>query len=279
MAHTMPPTQQHAIELHDLSTQASISGQGTRTVVMVQGLGLDGASWGPLAQQLAQHQRVVTFDARGAGLARDAGQAFSTQDMARDVVALCAHLQISTAVVLGFSMGGCVAQHVAAMAPRLCEGLVLLSSVARPSARSAELLAVWRDMVASGVAPSLLLRNQLLWAQQDDFYDRPGALQEVMDYVQSLPRTQPAEGFIRQANACIAHDGTQACAHITVPALVLVGPQERVFSVEAVQALAHSLPHARYQCLAHGGHNMWLEHPLMVASAVQDFISALPHKP
>jgi pimeloyl-ACP methyl ester carboxylesterase len=125
-------------------------GLGPRTILLVQGLGLDRHTWGPFAQLLAQHHRVVTFDPRGAGEARDAGKPFSTVDMAHDVVALCHALEAKRPVLVGFSLGGCVAQHVAALAPELLSGLVLLSTVAQPSARSAELLAVWRDMVHSG---------------------------------------------------------------------------------------------------------------------------------
>lgn len=266
------------IQLDTWRTHYDFVGDGPRTIVLVQGLGLAGSLWGEFTQQLARHHRVLTFDARGAGLAHDNEEPFTTQGMARDVLGLCERLNIDRAVVLGFSMGGCVAQHIAALAPQLCEAVVLLSTVARPSARSQELLALWRDMVLAGVSPTLLLREQLLWAQQADFYDRAGALQEVVDFVRGLPAALSPSGFVRQANACIAHDGRAACAQMHMPTQVLVGPQERVFSVPEAQALAQSIAGARYQCLAQGGHNMWLEHPLMVASAVQDFIATLAHQ-
>jgi pimeloyl-ACP methyl ester carboxylesterase len=262
------------IQLDTWRTRYDLVGQG-RTIVLVQGLGLAGSLWGEFAQQLARHHRVLSFDARGAGVAQDDEQPLSTRGMAHDVLALCRQLGIDRAVVLGFSMGGCVAQHLAALAPVLCEGVVLLSTVARPSARSQELLALWRDMVLAGVDPALLLREQLLWAQQADFYDRAGALQEVVDVVRALPTALSPSGFVRQANACIAHDGRAACAQIQTPTQVLVGPQERVFSVPEAHDLAQAIAGARYQCLAQGGHNMWLEHPHMVASAVQDFIAML----
>jgi 3-oxoadipate enol-lactonase len=264
-----------SLRLGQLTTAYDSLGQGLRTIVMVQGLGLDHHTWGQFAQLLAQHHRVITFDARGAGDARDAGHPFSTLDMAHDVIALCHALDVDRPVLLGFSLGGCVAQHVAALAPELLSGLVLLSTVARPSARSAELLAVWRDMVGSGVDRALLLRNQLLWASEDHFFAKDGALQTTIDYVMGLPQTQPASGFVRQANACIAHDARLACQSIRTPTAVLVGAQERVFSVPEVQALAQLIPGASYQCLGMGGHNLWLEHPAEAAGAVNTFIANL----
>jgi 3-oxoadipate enol-lactonase len=264
-----------SITLDQFTTDYASVGQGPRTVVMVHGLGLDRQAWGPLAELLAKQHRVVTVDARGAGHARANDAPFSTVDMAHDVVALCQALSLKRPVLLGFSLGGCVAQHVAALAPELLSGLVLLSTVAKPSARSTELVAVWRDMVASGVNRTLLLRNQLLWASEDRFFTQEGALQSTIDYVLSLPSVQPTAGFVRQANACIAHDGRLACQAIRTPTAVLVGAHERVFSVPEVQALAQLIPGATYQCLGMGGHNLWLEYPAEVAIAVTSFIAKL----
>lgn len=264
-----------SITLGQFSTAYDSFGQGPRTIVMVQGLGLDRHTWGPFGELLARQCRVVTFDARGAGHARDAGEPFSTVDMAYDVIALCHALGLERPVLLGFSLGGCVAQHVAALAPQLLSGLVLLSTVARPSARSAELLAVWRDMARSGVDRALLLRNQLLWASEDAFFTQEGALQATIDYVMALPHAQPASGFMRQANACIGHDARMACQSISTPTAVIVGAHERVFSVPEVQALARLIPGANYQCLGMGGHNLWLEYPAEAAQAVRSVVDSL----
>ena len=91
-----------------------------------------------------------------------------------------------------------------------------------------------------------------------------------------MPQTQPASGFFRLANACIAHDGRLACQSIRTPTAVLVGAQERVFSVPEVQALAQLIPGASYQCLEMGGHNLWLEYPAELAAAANTFIASLP---
>lgn len=264
------------VNLKHMRTAVELTGQGAHTIVLVNGLGLDMHTWGPFAQELAQHHRVVRFDARGVGSAQSSEVSFSTQDMAGDVLELCAQLKIVRPLVLGFSMGGCVAQHIAAMAPDAVAGLVLLSTVARPSQRSSELLTVWRDMAAAGVDRSLILRNQLLWANEERFYEQPGALQTTIDYVLALPQAQDSSGFVRQANACIAHDGRSACSNIRTPSLVLVGAQERVFSVDEVHALSQQIPGARYHCFAHGGHNLWMEYPGEVVSEINRFVAALP---
>jgi 3-oxoadipate enol-lactonase len=260
------------IKLSNLQTTYSLRGQGIRTLVLINGLGLDQNTWGAFADLLSSSYQVLCFDARGVGDAKDDEEPFSTQNMAHDVLELCAALNIVRPVVVGFSMGGCVAQHMAAIAPNAISGLVLVSTVARLSPRSAELIAVWRDMLASGIERSLMLRNQLLWANEESFYGNAEALAGTIDYVLSTPAPELPNGFIRQANACIGHDSSLLCKTIKSPALVLVGAQERVFSVPEVHALSLQIPNAQYQCFDKGGHNLWMEYPQDVAKAIIDFV-------
>jgi 3-oxoadipate enol-lactonase len=264
-----------AIHLSDLQTNYQINGFGTKTIVLINGLGLDQHTWGAFADHLSLTHQVLRFDARGAGVAKDTGEPLSTKSMAGDVLALCAALNISRPIVLGFSMGGFVAQHVAAIAPEAISGLILLSTVARMSPRSVELLALWRDLTAAGLDRTLLLRSQLLWASEERFYADEGALQATIDYVLSIPETQAPSGLIRQANACINHDSSGICQSFLAPTLVLVGAQERVFSVPEVHALSQQIPHSRYQCFPQGGHNLWLEYPVEVAEAISKFTASL----
>ena len=55
-----------AITLGQLTTADDSAGLGPRTIVLAQGLGLDRHTWGPFAQLLAKHHRVITFDAADA---------------------------------------------------------------------------------------------------------------------------------------------------------------------------------------------------------------------
>jgi 3-oxoadipate enol-lactonase len=263
------------IQLNNLLTDYTLKGQGARTIVLINGLGLDQHTWGSFADQLSQSYRVLCFDARGVGAAKDNGEAFSTHDMARDVLELCEALDIVRPIVVGFSMGGCVAQHLAVVAPQAVSGLVLLSTVARLSPRSAELIALWRDMMAAGIDRSLMLRNQLLWANEEGFYSNSDTLKTTIDYVLSMPAPESPDGFIRQANACINHDGSLIRNSIGVPTLVLVGIEESVFSVAEAHALSKQIAEAQYQCFDKGGHNLWMEYPHDVANVVAAFVDTL----
>jgi 3-oxoadipate enol-lactonase len=256
------------VDLKNHRTHYQVQGEGSRTVVLVHGLSFDKTGWGPFAEQLAKHFRVITFDARGVGAADGIYKQFTTKEMAEDVIELIETLQIDRPIVLGFSMGGMVAQHVAAlMKPGSLRALVLLSTAQKSSNRSNELLRLWRDLIIAGVDRSLIYRDQFLWANEEAFFAQDGAVQATLDYLFSNPANQSTEGFVAQANACITHDGELACAAISAntPTFVLVGPEERVFSMADSEKLHASIAHSQFIKLPAGGHNAWLEHPEAVA--------------
>jgi 3-oxoadipate enol-lactonase len=252
------------IALKNHRTEYQIQGEGPQTIVLVHGLSFDKAGWGPFAEQLAKHFRVVSFDARGVGVADGVYANFTTKEMAADAIELIEKLQIKNPIVLGFSMGGMVAQHIGAMMkPGSLRALVLLSTAQRSSNRSSELLRLWRDMIIAGVDRSIIYRDQFLWANEPAFFEKDGAVQETLDYLFTNPAKQSTAGFVAQANACIAHDGEKACAAIPMntPTLILVGPEERVFSVADSERLSASIQQSKLIVLPAGGHNAWLEHP------------------
>ncbi|KAI5474252.1 hypothetical protein MNV49_003765 [Pseudohyphozyma bogoriensis] len=91
-------------------------------LVLVHGLSAVGTvDWMPLAQGLAKTRPVVVFDNRGMGnstLPAGAEPDWGMDAMANDVVELVKHLGYKKIDLLGFSMGGMIAQ-VVALTPRL----------------------------------------------------------------------------------------------------------------------------------------------------------------
>lgn len=265
------------ISLKNHSTEYLLQGSGPQTIFLIHGLGFDKTGWGPFAEQLAKHFRLVSFDARGVGAADNGYEQITTEEMAEDALELIVKLEIEKPIILGFSMGGMVAQHLAKMTkPGELRALVLLSTTEKPNNRSAELLRLWRDMIAAKVDRSIIYRDQFLWANEEAFFAQPTAIQDTLDYLMQNPSTQSIKGFVAQANACINHEGSASCHLIDTPTLVLVGPEERVFSVADSERLHSIIRHSTLVRLRAGGHNAWLEHPEDVAKAL---LAALQKNP
>lgn len=94
-------------------------------VVFLGFLGAVLDDWDPrLVDGLAAHRRVVTFDNRGVGASRGRTPE-SIEAMATDAIAFVRALGHQQVDLLGFSMGGFVAQEIARREPRLVRRLVL----------------------------------------------------------------------------------------------------------------------------------------------------------
>ena len=99
-------------------------------VVLIHGLAGDHTAWREQVALLKERHRVVAFDNRGAGASTQVDEPVSTRDLANDTLALMTHLGIERAHVVGRSMGGAVAQHMALEAPDRVASLVLCASFA-----------------------------------------------------------------------------------------------------------------------------------------------------
>ena len=97
-------------------------------LIMVLGLGQDIATWGFQIEELSKHIRLIVFDNRDAGKSSRCSNSYTTESMARDILNLMDHLGIERTHLLGTSMGGMIAQHVALLAPERLKSLILAST-------------------------------------------------------------------------------------------------------------------------------------------------------
>src|SRR4030088_1142191 len=95
-------------------------------LVLIMGYRLSSLAW-PLdfIEALAERFTVVLFDNRGTGTSDKPTFGYEVSNMARDVRALLDHLEIARANVLGYSMGGAIAQEFVRQFPDRVLGLVL----------------------------------------------------------------------------------------------------------------------------------------------------------
>ncbi|ACB95521.1 alpha/beta fold hydrolase [Beijerinckia indica] len=250
-----------------------IMGQGETTLVLINGLGLKGTVWRPLAASLKNRFQVVMVDNRGIGLTESAGP-FTTRDMAGDIAALIAEVSPNgRAHVLGFSMGGFVAQHLAVAHPDRVDKLILVSTAISLSARSSAVIAHWCAMTRAKVDPALILRDKFLFVWEDRFFDREESITALIKIILSDASPQSTEDFCRQVAACHGHADEGLPARIRAETLVVTGPQERLLSVDDARQLAAAIPGARFELLPGGAHNAWVERLGEMTELVEAFLA------
>ena len=242
-------------------------------LLLLNGLGLDLSSWGPHADALARHHRVVLLDARGAGGSESPEPPYSTARLAEDALSLLEDLALGPVHVVGLSLGGLVAQELALLAPDRVKSLVLAASAARLGARSRRLIDAWRRLVLAGVDREAFCREQLAWVLGDDALDQDATVEGWTRALLSGPAPSP-RGFAGQAAACVAHDTRERAARIRAPALALAGRDDAVVPVSASEALARLVPGARFAVLS-GGHAFAIESAAGFGEAVEQFLASV----
>ena len=103
-------------------------GEGDKVVLLIHGNNASSIHYEPLYREFPEGYRVIAPDLRGFGDSSYNKPFDTIHQIADDVVLFMKKLGITSANVVGWSFGGCVAQSLAARYPALVEKLVLLSS-------------------------------------------------------------------------------------------------------------------------------------------------------
>jgi (E)-2-((N-methylformamido)methylene)succinate hydrolase len=103
---------------------------GRVPIVLLHGVGSNLTAWDEVAAALAGRAPVVRYDLRGHGLSPQRDLPYSLESFVDDHIRLLAALGIRRAHVVGFSLGGLIAQAVAIDRPETVDRLVVIGAVA-----------------------------------------------------------------------------------------------------------------------------------------------------
>ena len=215
---------------------------GAPTVILLHGWTVTAdLNWFPSYGPLARRFRVLALDQRGHGRGLRSWRPFRLEDCADDVAALAQVTDTDRAIVIGYSMGGPVAQLVWRRHPDLVEGLVLCATSARFVRDPGERLLFASMMglsVAARLTPAVVSRQVA-----GSFTRRRLNGTNLGWAVAELDRNDPAA--VLQAGAAIGSYDAQAwIASIDVPTAVVVTTEDRVVDPHHQLALADAIPGA-----------------------------------
>ena len=243
-------------------------------LALIPGIGFDRSGWQPVLRKLRRHFRVVLVDNRGTGCSDPADGPFRVADMAGDIVAVLDDAGIRTTHVLGVSLGGMVAQDLAAGYPDRVGGLILVSTTPGWPMGYPMPAASLRLIAAAGrMNREEALRRHVENALSARSVERrPGLVGRVVDLLRSRPEGQRA--WSAQAAAGARYAGRSRRAPIRARTLVLHGGADTVVDPRNGQLLAHRIPGARLVMFPELGHLLWWEDPAGFAAAVTSFLLA-----
>ncbi len=237
-------------------------------LLLVQGLGYARWGWDPVVPGLAERFSVLTFDNRGIGESDKPAGPYTAREMADDALQVLDEAGLESAHVVGASLGGMIAQEVAAAAPARVDRLVLCSTTpGGPGAVPMPEVTVRLFGEAATLLPEAALRRFVENALG------AGAPRELVDeiYVRRLENPPDAAGWQAQAAAGTTFPGADGA--IAAPTLVMHGTADNVVDHRNAHLLAARIPGARVELIPGGGHLFFWEQPDAFVRIVSEFLA------
>ncbi|MEM6371748.1 MAG: alpha/beta fold hydrolase [Pseudomonadota bacterium] len=259
------------LETNGIHLHYAVDGNGS-PLLMLAGFMSDHASWTPLVPLLSETFTCIRPDNRTTGQTIPWDAPVSIEQMCDDALALMDHLGHDRFHVLGHSMGGIIALHMAQAAPdRLASTHVAASApirLPRNTALFANLIAIRR----SDAAPDTWLRALFPWLFNPRVYNDPASVDDAVAQSLAYPHAQSADAMAHQLDALRDFDGANL-ASPTCPTQVLVGALDLIVPPDHALAVLGHLPH---HIVEEAGHSIHWDAPETVANLVSAYAAKHP---
>jgi len=244
-----------------------------RPLVVLNGFGATSADWDPtFIDRLASSNELILLNNRGIGGSTDDGQRFDIAKLADDTAHVIESLGIAS--VMGWSMGGFIAQAVALNYADRVDKLVLLST--DPGGIEADLASpnVWSELIDTPGTPNEQARRLLFLLFPNDVAE--SFYQQFGDIVAAARAQLSVELLKRQGAAMDAwhrNGVTSRLREIRVPVLIATGTEDIVIPPSNGLKLVNAIPGAWLAQVPHGGHAFMAQYPRELADLINTFLA------
>jgi pimeloyl-ACP methyl ester carboxylesterase len=245
-----------------------------RPLVVLNGFAATSADWDPsFIDRLASSEELILIDNRGIGRSTDNGQPFDIPQLADDVVRVVDALGIERTSLLGWSMGGFVAQTLALQHPGRINKLILLSTAPGGADADRASAEVWSQLIDMSGTPHEQARRLLSLLFPSDIAE--SVYREFGDVV-AVARAQLSPDLINRQTAAIdAWHRTGIGNHrreISAPVLIATGTADIVVPPSNALRLVNAIPGAWLAQFNGGGHAFMAQYPRPLADLINSFL-------
>lgn len=249
----------YEIHIGDSRISAIRFGKGTEHLVIIPGLG-DGmttvkgkAMLGRLLGSRYAGKFCVTIISGQDDL--PAGT--TTQSMAKELYQAMQALKIEKAHIAGLSLGGMIAQHLAADHPEVVDRLVLVSAAPAADTLLTENLGRWTSFARMGAFLGLMIDT----TEKSHPEKKLKLLRPFYPYMGSMAKKMNVERFCTMASAWAGHDATEKLFKITAPTLIVGGKLDRTLDIGGSRMLSDLISGSTLKIYENQGHALYEDEP------------------
>jgi pimeloyl-ACP methyl ester carboxylesterase len=259
------------VHVGDIDIAYKIFGKGD-PILLINGYSHSMDNWDPtLLERLASNNTVIIFNNRGIGNTTSGeNRFFSIAQFANDTAGLLDVLEIKQADILGYSMGGFIAQELALTYPDRVGKLIIYASICggNESILASQVINMLSN--GSGTAMERIERFLPLFFPEKWRNENPNYLERIPKTIETIPNKtldQHTEAIFNWTGTC------SKLKNITQPTLVIVGTDDVVTLPANSLLITERIPGAWLVQIKGAGHGLMYQYPEQFNKVLQTFLS------
>jgi pimeloyl-ACP methyl ester carboxylesterase len=265
--------------MYSLATHRKVDANGTRLhvveagagrpLLLLHGLGWTHALWAHAFDRYAARFRVIAGDTRGHGDSDKPAGPYSIAQFASDWADALGRLDVSDAIVVGFSQGGMIAQQLALDAPRRVRALFLACTACRAAAASAANMEERiRSMREEGPEPSARIAARSIFSERY-MQAHPAVVEQFV----RARVTADQDALVAAMRATNGYDLLARLPSLRIPVEVLCASRDTLTPPARVAEVAEGFG-VPLHTIEEAGHMVPVEQPAAFYERLDAFVSA-----
>ncbi len=261
------------IKVNDIAINYEIHGDGF-PLLMIPGVSICLKVWDKsLIDELSKRFKVILFDNRGSGQTDIPEGEYTIKMMADDTIGLMDALNIERAHIMGFSMGGMIAQELALSYPHRVERLILWGAACGGRKTVPPNLEAFKLFIGAieDLTPERMAKSTIPLVFTRSFINNNP--QYIDDKIQRFLKCRiPFSSYARQVRAMLNFNVCRKLKKIDVPTLIMQGKKDILVPLQNGEILAELIPGAKLIIFENSAHAIYPHEPELFITFLLEFL-------
>ena len=240
-----------------------------KPLVFANSLGTDMRLWDPILPLLPEGLRIIRFDKRGHGLSSIPAAPYSMGALITDTERLLDHLEVRDCLFVGLSIGGMIAQGLAAKRLDLIRAMVLSNTAAKIMTP-----AIWAERIAAVEKDGV---ESLADTVMDRWFSKSFNASPDVELWRNMLIQQTDIGYAGCSAAISGTDFFSTTSALRLPVLGIAGDEDDSTPTDLVRETVDLIPGSKFHLIRKAGHLPCVERPEEYASLLNQFIKDTGH--